>query len=94
MIILTHEPPLPAGKAHSLAVGVCSSVAGACADDSVRRFVREGLLVGRGGVRRNYSYPDRLRYRFLYHSTSPESLLPGRSWFVRRARVHSTTIFS
>ena len=30
MIILTHEPPLPAGKAHSLAVGVCSSVAGAC----------------------------------------------------------------
>ena len=57
-------------------------------------FGRWRLLVGRGGVRRNYSYPDRLRYRFLYHSTSPESLLPGRSWFVRRARVHSTTIFS
>ena len=57
-------------------------------------FGRWRLLVGRGGVRRNYSYPDRLRYRFLYHSTSPGSLLPGRSWFVRRARVHSTTIFS
>ena len=57
-------------------------------------FGRWRLLVGRGGVRRNYSYPDRPRYRFLYHSTSPGSLLPGRSWFVRRARVHSTTIFS
>ena len=57
-------------------------------------FGRWRLLVGRGDVRRNYSYPDRLRYRFLYHSTSPGSLLPGRSWFVRRARVHSTTIFS
>ena len=30
MIILTHEPPLLERKAHSLAVGVCSSVAGAC----------------------------------------------------------------
>ena len=57
-------------------------------------FGRWRLLVSRGGVRRNYSYPDRPRYRFLYHSTSPGSLLPGRSWFVRRARVHSTTIFS
>jgi len=30
MIILTHEPPLLERKAHSLAVGVCSSVAGTC----------------------------------------------------------------
>ena len=56
-------------------------------------FGRWRLLVGRGGVRRNYSYPDRPRYRFLYHSTSPGSLLPSRSWFVRRTRAHSTTIF-
>ena len=30
MTILTHEPPFPARKAHSLVVGVCSSVAGMC----------------------------------------------------------------
>jgi len=30
MTILTHEPPFPARKAHSLVVGVCSSVAGTC----------------------------------------------------------------
>ena len=30
MAILTHEPPFLERKAHSLAVGVCSSVAGAC----------------------------------------------------------------